>query len=310
MICSWRKTIISFQNARGIVVRGHGKAFIVRSEHKDIPCEIRGKVKYDTDSTTPVAVGDEVCISINPDGTGMIESVEKRRSMFFRPAKGLDSKKQVIAANIDRLAAVVSVLQPPLKPGLIDRFLISAEIGGLEPLVIFNKIDLGRPILVEELRKVYKNLGISCHIVSAITREGCEELAADLASHMTIFAGHSGVGKSTILNRLIPGLNIRVSPVSESTDKGVHTTTKVELYELPNGGYVVDSPGLKILGLWEVSRTDLAGFFPEMSEFCDNCRFAGCSHTHEPDCAVKQAVSKGQIAEFRYKSYLTIYKSL
>ena len=240
----------------------------------------------------------------------MIESVEKRRSMFFRPAKGLDSKKQIIAANIDQLAAVVSVMQPPLKPGLIDRFLISAEIGGLEPLIVINKIDLGCSEPVEELRKVYENLGVRCHLVSAMTGEGCESLTADLAKHMTILAGHSGVGKSTILNRLIPGLNIRVSPVSESTDKGVHTTTKVELYELPGGGYVVDSPGLKILGLWDVSREDLAGFYPEMSEVCESCRFAGCSHTHEPDCAVKQAVDDGRIAEFRYKSYLTIYKSL
>lgn len=305
-----RRTIISFQNVKGIVIRGHGKAFIVKSQKKEIPCEIRGKVKYNTDAVTPVAVGDEVCISVNPDGTGMIEQVEKRRSMFFRPAKGLDSRKQVIAANIDQLAAVVSVMQPPLKPGLIDRFLISAEIGNLRPIIILNKIDLGRPAVVAELQEGYDRLGISCHILSAVTGEGFDNLTKDLADHITIFAGHSGVGKSTILNHLIPGLNIRVSAVSESTDKGVHTTTRVELYELPNGGYVVDSPGLKVLGLWDVECGDLAHFFPEMEEFRDGCRFTGCSHTHEPDCAVKKAVTEGRIAAFRYRSYLTIYKSL
>jgi len=305
-----RRTIISFQNVKGIVIRGHGKAFIVRSQHKEIPCEIRGKVKYNTDAVTPVAVGDEVYISVNPDGTGMIEQVEKRRSMFFRPAKGMDSRKQVIAANIDQLAAVVSVMQPPLKPGLIDRFLISAEIGNLRPIIILNKIDLGRPAVVAELQEGYNRLGISCHILSAVTGEGFDNLTKDLADHITIFAGHSGVGKSTILNHLIPGLNIRVAAVSESTDKGVHTTTRVELYELPNGGYVVDSPGLKVLGLWDVECGDLARFFPEMEEFRDGCRFTGCSHTHEPDCAVKKAVTEGRIAAFRYRSYLTIYKSL
>ena len=259
---------------------------------------------------TPVAVGDEVVISIAEDNTGMIENVEERQSMFFRPAKGLDSKKQVIAANIDQLAAVASVKQPALKPGLIDRFLIAAEIGGLNPLVIINKIDLGRIPLVDELQQGYADLDIKCHIMSAITGEGTDELSASLAGHKTIFAGHSGVGKSTILNRLVPGLDIRVAEVSEATDKGVHTTTNVELYALPNGGYVVDSPGLKILGLWDVRKEELFQFYPEFHEFHDDCRFTGCSHTHEPDCAVKKAVNSGRIPEFRYNSYVTIYNSL
>jgi len=305
-----RRRVISCQTVKGIVVRGHGKSYIVRVNGRDIPCEIRGKVKYDTHSVTPVAVGDDVVISINDDNTGMIENVEKRRTMFFRPAKGLDSKKQVIAANIDQLAAVVSVKQPQLKPGLIDRFLIAAEIGGLRPLVIINKIDLGHIPLVDKLHRGYARLGIKCYSMSAVTGEGIEELAASLTDHRTIFAGHSGVGKSTILNRLIPGLDIKVAAVSESTDKGVHTTTSVELYALADGGYVVDSPGLKVLGLWEVKKGELFQYFPEFHEFHDSCRFTGCSHTHEPDCAVKKAVVGGLIAEFRYNGYLTIYNSL
>jgi len=305
-----RRRIISCPETNGIVIRGHGKTFIVRTPGRDIPCEIRGKVKFDTDAVTPVAVGDDVSISVNDDGTGMIESVGKRRTMFFRPAKGSETRKQIIAANIDQLAAVASVKQPALKPGLIDRFLIAAEIGALQPLIIINKIDLGHIPAVDDLEKGYRDLGLKCHVVSAITGEGMEELAESLRNHKTIFAGHSGVGKSTILNRLIPGLNLKVSEVSESTDRGVHTTTSVELFELPHGGYVVDSPGLKVLGLWEVKKEELFEYFPEMLEFLGQCRFTGCSHTHEPDCAVKKAVEEGLIAEFRYQSYLTIYNSL
>jgi len=240
----------------------------------------------------------------------MIESVEKRRSMFFRPAKGSESKKQVLAANIDQLAAVISVMQPPLKPGLIDRFLIAAEIGGLRPVVIINKIDLGRIPILDEIEKWYAALGIEYHIISALNGDGMETLEKSLTGHKTIFAGHSGVGKSTILNRMIPGLDLKVGAISESTDKGIHTTTQIELFELPRGGYVVDSPGLKVLGLWDVQKEELDEFFPEMLEYRDSCRFTGCSHTHEPDCAVKQAVDEGRIADFRYKSYLTIYNSI
>ena len=240
----------------------------------------------------------------------MIEGVEKRRSMFFRPAKGSESKKQVLAANIDQLAAVVSVSQPPLKPGLIDRFLIAAEIGGLRPIVIINKIDLGRIPILDEIEKAYAELGIECHIISALSGEGMAKLEESLADHKTIFAGHSGVGKSTILNGLVPGLDLPVGAVSESTDKGIHTTTQIELFELPNGGFVVDSPGLKVLGLWEVKKEELDEFYPEILEYREFCRFTGCSHTHEPDCAVKQAVDDGRIADFRYKSYLTIYNSI
>lgn len=240
----------------------------------------------------------------------MIEKVEKRHSMFFRPAKGSDSKRQVLAANIDQLAVVASVQRPKLKPALIDRFLISAEIGSLEPIVIINKIDLGKLPLLGELERGYSRIGIPIFFISAKTGEGISKLESSLADHKTIFVGHSGVGKSTIVNRLIPGLNLKVREISDYSNKGVHTTALVELFELPRGGYVVDSPGLKVLGLWEVKNDQLDRYFPEMEKLSANCRFTGCSHIHEPDCAVKEAVQKGEISKFRYESYTAIYNSL
>lgn len=240
----------------------------------------------------------------------MIEKVEERRSMFFRPAKGSDSKKQVLASNIDQLAVVASVKKPALKPGLIDRFLIAADIGGLNPIAVINKIDLGHIPLMDELKEGYSKLNIRTLFTSAKTGDGIKSLEKALIGHKTIFVGHSGVGKSTILNRMIPGLNLKIGEVSESTKRGIHTTSLVELYELPHGGFVVDSPGLKVLGLWEVKKEELDQFYPEMLELIDGCRFTGCSHTHEPDCAVKEGVKSGKIPEFRYKSYVTIYDSL
>jgi ribosome biogenesis GTPase len=295
---------------RGIVVRAYGKSFIVNYHGNSIPCEIRGKVKHTADATTPVAVGDDVAITINRDGSGVIEKVFDRRTMFFRPGKGTTTKKQVIAANIDQLAAVVSVKQPTLKPGLIDRFLIAADIGRLSPIVIINKIDLGSIPELDDIRRAYEHINIPIFIISALTGEGFDKLEKILVDHKTIFAGHSGVGKTTILNRLIPGLDLKVGEISDYSQKGIHTTSLVELFELPYGGYVVDSPGLKVLGLWEIDRSQLIEYFPEMHKYLDLCRFTECSHTHEPDCAVKEAVDKGEISKFRYKSYVAIRKSL
>ena len=183
-------------------------------------------------------------------------------------------------------------------------------MGDLKPIVIINKIDLGRPEMADELEKGYGNINVPILFISAETGESFDELNKIIKGHRTIFAGHSGVGKSMILNRLIPGLNLKVGEVSKYSDKGIHTTSTVEMFELPDGGFVVDSPGLKILKLWELNREDLPYYYKEMEEYLNLCRFTGCSHIHEPDCAVKDAVNKGLIQKFRYENYVTIYNSL
>jgi len=294
----------------GIVTRGHGNRFVVYSDGRHYDCQLRKKVKFRTEETTPVAVGDEVSLTIFEDGTGVIEEVRERKSVLSRPAVGRETREHVLAANIDALIIVVSVVSPPLKPGLIDRFLIAASIGRLHPVIVVNKIDLGFEKGDEEAIGIYGDLEYETILTSAVDGRGLDRLRRSLSRHRGIMAGHSGVGKSTLLNKLLPDIDLPTREISSATGRGRHTTSHMELFHLPDGGFVIDSPGIKALGLWQFEKKDLVAFYPEMRPFADNCRFTNCSHIHEPDCAVQTAVERGDISKLRYHNYKQIYDSL
>ena len=296
---------------QGIVVATRGRLFEVRAQDGlRIKCEVRHKVKTGSEDVTPVAVGDDVLFSRTDDGRGTIEKVSTRISMFARPAKGMEGRVQVIAANIDRLAIVVSIKSPELKTGLIDRFIIAALVGHMAPFVIVNKVDLDQPEELDYIIQTYRLLGYQVSLVSALTGSGMDELRENLNGHRTIFVGHSGVGKSSLLNELIPGLEIKTKAVSSYSNRGTHATTSIELFELPSGGFIVDSPGLKVLGLRTVEKDEVVHYYPEFEPYMGKCRFSTCTHIHEPDCAVKEAVSSGSIALFRYQNYCAIGETL
>lgn len=311
----------------GTVTRGHGNRFIVFSEGvgaeagEYYSCTVRKKVKYRTAMTTPVAVGDDV--SFEPAENeeeagipvGVIVEIYPRRSVLSRPSVGREQIEHVLAANIDSLAVVTSIAEPILKPGLIDRFLIAAEIGNLKAAIVVNKVDLKGEFDPQEIAQIYRSLGIDLFLTSAEatapeTVNEIDQFKDYLSRHRTVLAGHSGVGKSSLLNRLYPDMNLKTSTISHRTGRGRHTTSHMELFHLPGGGAVIDSPGIKVLGLWQLDKKILSEYYPEMEQFRGQCRFTGCSHIPEPNCAVLEAVKNGEISALRYQNYVQIYQSL
>lgn len=299
---------------KGVITRGHGNRFIVFTEGRYISCQLRGKVKFSTHKTSPAVVGDDVIVSLIGETEGAIERVEPRRTVLSRPAIGREDLEQVLAANIDSLVIVVSIKEPPLKTGLIDRFLIAARVGGLLPAIVLNKIDLGLDEAQAQIVRYYRKMEYRLFLTSAAdsTAEGneIEIFSHYLSEHRSLLAGHSGVGKTALLNTLMPDLELPTAEISASTNKGRHTTSRMELFRLAAGGFVIDSPGIKVLGLWEVDKESLWEYYPEMHQYQNQCRFASCSHTHEPGCRVREAAENGEIPSFRYRNYGQIYNSL
>jgi ribosome biogenesis GTPase len=295
----------------GRVIRSKGKLFTVLTDGKEYQCEVLGKAKREK-GHSPVAVGDLVDFIPAADGSGGIESVHPRKTKFSRPRVGEELKgtEQVIVANVDQMVIVGSVRQPELKLHLVDRFMVAAQKGGLKPIVIINKVDLQHKHDLERIRSIYESVETPVVLASCVDGRGIEKLRELLHDHESIFVGHSGTGKSTLLNRLQPGLALRTSEISEATAKGKHTTTSVELFALDSGGYVVDSPGLKVLGIWDLELDELQTCFPEFEKYLGHCKFSRCSHLHEPECVIRKAVSEGRIFPERFESYEKLYHDL
>jgi len=263
----------------------------------------------DPEFVDPVAVGDTVVLEQRGDET-VVTSVDGRKNALSRPASGRRGKRQILAANVDLAVIVLSTLSPRWKPSTLDRYLVLASSGGISPAVCLNKIDLSPEDRQSPLADVYRDLGIPVLFTSVITGEGMEDLKARLAGKTCILFGPSGVGKSSLINVLNPDADLRVGEISDRTDKGMHTTTWVEMIRLVGGGRLIDSPGIRVLDLTGVSPENLTEHFPEMTRDLRRCRFSDCWHRTEPGCEVKAALERGEIAPSRYDSYCRIMDSL
>jgi ribosome biogenesis GTPase len=291
----------------GRVVGVHGLTIAVRSDDgHTYRCATRRLLKtLETDQRNVVAAGDRVLFRLSGEQEGIIERVEPRRGVLSRTSRG---RQHVIVANVDQLLIVTSAAEPDIKPNLIDRMLITAEKAGVEPLVCINKIDLVDPWRLQPLVGVYGQLGYRILMLSAATGLGVDRLRRALIGKQSVVAGQSGVGKSSLLNAVQPGLNLAVRAVSSDNEKGRHTTSAAVLLPLDDSGYVVDTPGIRQFQLWDVISEEVAGFYPDIRPYVSQCRYPDCSHTHEEDCAVKDAVADGRIDLRRYDSYCQVYR--
>ena len=293
----------------GTVLRTTGSWYdVMRQGEGVISCRPAGRLRLEGfRSTNPVAVGDCVDWEEVEDGTGVITKIHERKNCIIRKSVNLSHESHVVAANLDRAFLVITLAAPRTSTGFMDRFLATAEAYGIPTTVVLNKIDA----LTEEerdqagsLRNVYQDAGYGWLELSAKTGEGLDDLRAELAKGIHVLSGHSGVGKSTLINQLIPGLALKTAEVSESHNKGRHTTTFAEMHTLPGGGFLVDTPGIKGFGLVTLERDTLNHHFPEFFKRLPDCKFHNCVHHKEPGCAVREAVGQGEVAESRYRNYL------
>jgi ribosome biogenesis GTPase len=290
----------------GRVLRLDAKRCFVDLGDRSVVCQFRGRLFEDLKGHhVPFVVGDRVRVRCEGE-EGVVEEVLPRSSRFAKPSSR-DGRAQILAANVDLLVIVAALASPPLRTGAIDRFLVVAEREGITPLIVLNKLDLGEREKAEQVAESYRALGYEVILSSVTTGEGIPEIRARLEGHLALFVGHSGVGKSSLLNRLDERLGLRVADVSEKHQKGRHTTTNVVLHGLGPDTYVVDSPGVREIQVPDMpGSAELGLYFPEIRKRLPNCRYPDCTHSHEPDCAVKAAVDEGSISRDRYESYLRI----
>ena len=296
----------------GIVYRSTGSWYLVKSEDgMFVEARIKGKFRNKNIKTTnPISVGDVVSYSLKEDGKGWIENIHPRKNYMIRKSVNLSKEAHIIGSNIDLCVLVATVSNPETSTGFIDRFTVTAQAYDIPILLVFNKLDLydiQDKQLLEEYIAVYENAGFDCLVTSVKNNFAIEKLKSKLVNKTVLFSGHSGAGKSSLINSMNPSLDLAVGELSEAHQKGKHTTTFAQMFDLSDTIRLIDTPGIKGFGLIDVGKHELAQFFPEMFALSVNCKFHNCVHINEPGCAVLQALNNGDIADFRYQSYFSMY---
>ncbi|MGM9816292.1 MAG: ribosome small subunit-dependent GTPase A [Lepagella sp.] len=299
----------------GIVIRNTGSSYIVRkATGEEVNCRVKGNFRIKGIRTTnPVAVGDRVVVSKAADDADYITSVSTRRNYIIRRASNLSKESHILAANIDIAALVASLRDPETPTTFIDRFLATAEAYGISAMIILNKSDIWDEYdreLAEGLKVLYGSIGYKVMEVSAESGAGMEELKGYLSDKITLMAGNSGVGKSTLINKLVPGANLKTGKISDIHHQGMHTTTFSEMVDMPEGGSLIDVPGIRGFGTIDFAEEEVSHYFPEIFRISEECKYGNCKHLGEPGCAVKSAVESHYISESRYASYLSIIEEI
>ena len=297
---------------KGIVIKSTGSWYVVRlDDGEKVDARIKGKFRLKgIKSTNPIAVGDVVTLKKEEDGTAVISDIDKRKNYIVRKSINLSKRSHILAANVDQAILIVTLSQPKTYTAFIDRFLVSAEAYHIPTTIVFNKIDVYTKEEMDELaflKHSYEKVGYTCLEVSATEKTNIESVINLMKDKVSVVSGHSGVGKTTLLNTVEPGLNLKTSEISEMHQQGKHTTTFAEMFELNFGGFLIDTPGVKAFGLIDFKKEELSHYFLEMRKLLNDCHFNNCVHKNEPKCAVKDALENDEISAFRYNNYLSIY---
>jgi ribosome biogenesis GTPase len=296
---------------KGLVYKSTGSWYQVKSDEGNFyQCRIKGKLRLSgIRSTSPVAVGDRVGFDLDDEAIGVIHTIDQRENYLVRKSVNLSKQLHIIGANIDLVFLVITLKNPETFTTFIDRFLVSAAAFGIETVLLFNKMDQYTEEeleMVNELKELYASIGYQCVFCSTKSGQGMSELRNLMKDNTSIFSGHSGVGKSTLINTVAPELRLKIGEISEQHGQGQHTTTFAEMFDLSFGGRIIDSPGIRGFGIADIDKEEIARYFKEFFKASENCKFNNCQHLSEPGCAVKSELEEGAIAESRYQSYLSM----